>query len=196
MWTEYVTVFGTTPQRIELINKAAPEFFYHVQKSLENNILLHLCQLTDPPETKAKREVKTNLTIRRLPSLISDQSISERIGELLKKTMNATEFCRDWRNRRIAHRDLPLAMGRDAKPLEIASRAKIKTAIHSIADVLNEVSSHYMGGRRYIFQPQNEGNGGRALLQIIDSGLRHNAARLARLKDGTYTEEDLQHPEI
>jgi hypothetical protein len=191
LWNEYVTVFGTTPQRIKLLNKAAPGFFYHIQKSLEYRIMLCICQLTDPVETGKKK----NLTIKCFPSLVSD-SISEQVCELVKKADTAAQFCRDWRNRRIAHRDLLIALGRETEALQIANREKLRAALNSIADVLNAVSFHYRNGTTTVFQSPNEGNEGRRLLQVIDSGLKYEAARLERLKKGTYTEEDLQLPKI
>jgi hypothetical protein len=32
-WNEYLTLFGTGPERVDLLNKAAPGFFHLVQDS-------------------------------------------------------------------------------------------------------------------------------------------------------------------
>ena len=48
-WKEYKELYGTKRSRIELLNKAAPYFFFVVQRVLFENILLGICKLTDPP---------------------------------------------------------------------------------------------------------------------------------------------------
>ncbi|WP_407690639.1 AbiU2 domain-containing protein [Rhodocyclus tenuis] len=48
-WNQYVELFGTSPERIELLNRAAPSFFRTFQDSLLDDVLLHLARLTDPP---------------------------------------------------------------------------------------------------------------------------------------------------
>src|SRR6185295_5019430 len=62
-WMEYVALFGTRSDRIELLNKSAPTFFRIIQDTLWDDILLHICRLTDPPETGKNK----NLTIQNLP---------------------------------------------------------------------------------------------------------------------------------
>jgi AbiU2 len=60
-WAEYVTLFGASPARIELMNQSAPSFFRTVQDSLWEGVLLHIARLTDPPKSKGK----SNLSLRR-----------------------------------------------------------------------------------------------------------------------------------
>ena len=56
-WAEYVALFGTTPERIELLNQAAPSFFRTVQDSMWEDVLLHLARLTDSPRSMGKNKV-------------------------------------------------------------------------------------------------------------------------------------------
>jgi hypothetical protein len=46
-WREYVTLFGTQ-SRIDLLSKTATGFFGLIEDSLFEDILLHICRLTDP----------------------------------------------------------------------------------------------------------------------------------------------------
>src|SRR5471030_2611929 len=62
-WREYREMFGSTPARIELLNSAAGLFFRIVQDTLWDDTLLHLCRLTDPPQSVGR----ANLTVRALP---------------------------------------------------------------------------------------------------------------------------------
>src|SRR5438270_3135411 len=88
-WEEYVALFGTTPERIDLLNRSAPSFFRVVQDTLWENILLHIARLTDPPQSVGK----DNLTIRRLPALVHDQ-IRSKVDVLLESCAKRSEFAR------------------------------------------------------------------------------------------------------
>src|SRR4051794_17547568 len=50
---------------------------------------------------------KNNLTVRGLESLVSDD-LKKDFADQVARTLIASSFCRDWRNRHIAHRDLAL----------------------------------------------------------------------------------------
>jgi hypothetical protein len=52
---------------------------------------------------------------------------------LVETAESKSKFCRDWRNRHIAHRDLDLAMNKSAKELETASISLVDEALASIA---------------------------------------------------------------
>lgn len=54
-WHEYAELFGTKPERVELLNKAAPAFFRILQDELWEMSLLYLARLTDAPKTASPR---------------------------------------------------------------------------------------------------------------------------------------------
>lgn len=132
-WDEYLELFGTKPSRIELINKVAGHFFRIVQDSLWEDSLLHIARLTDPPKSAGKE----NLTIRKLPDLIEEERFKKHLSALIDIAVEKADFCRDWRNRRIAHKDLGLAMKTGAEPLKMASRAKVKEVLSLLLPVEN-----------------------------------------------------------
>ncbi len=186
-WSEYVELYGTKPSRIELLNNAAPSFFRLVQDALWENTLLHLARLTDPPSSGRDKE---NLTIKRLPQLIPDVEKAQEVLELVKIADNSTEFARDWRNRRIAHRDLKLAIKDSVTPLELASREKVKKALKSISDVLNAVEMHYT--ETTVCYDLVVGASGRAglLLQVLYDGLKAGIERDDRIARGECRDDD------
>ncbi|PKN76669.1 MAG: hypothetical protein CVU52_03690, partial [Deltaproteobacteria bacterium HGW-Deltaproteobacteria-10] len=181
----YLELFGKTPSRIDLLNQSAPVFFKIVQDSLWENIILHLARLTDPPKSAGKN----NLTIQRLLDLV-DTSIRETISGQIRYAKEKTRFCRDWRNRHIAHRDLKLAIGDYAEPLKPASRANVKDAVESIARVLNTISEYYMKST-IAFDSIVGPGGAEGLLYILDDGIRADIERRKRLEAGKYLPEDL-----
>jgi hypothetical protein len=110
-WGEYEALFGTKPSRIDLINKAAGEFFRIIQDGLWEDALLHIARLTDSPRSVGK----DNLSIRGLPALIEKPELRQTVQELVDVALQKTGFARDWRNRHIAHKDLKLALCKGAE---------------------------------------------------------------------------------
>lgn len=190
-WQEYVELFGLKPSRIELMNKAAPEFFYVVEKSMWESILLHITRLTDSPITGQKK----NLSIGQFLKLIKDKALIANLKQKIDLAILKTQFARDWRNRIIAHSDFELAMNKSAKPLEIASRNKVKEAIESICEVLNDVSSNLMDsttGYDYLLTA----GGATSLLYFVNKGLRADDEMRKRMESGKYDNSDIKFEDI
>lgn len=190
-WREYEDLFGTKPSRIDLMNKAAPRFFRIVQDALWENTILHISRLTDPPKTMNKE----NLSIQRLPLIVEDKELKQNLKKKIDKAKTNSKFCRDWRNRRIAHSDLKLAIEDRSTPLEPSSRKAINDTLSAIVDVINQVTLHYQVSNT-VFDVHNRLGGGESLLYIIDDGLRFYKERIARIKNGNFKEDDFRSRDI
>jgi hypothetical protein len=184
-WSEYVALFGTNPGRIDLLNSAASKFFRTILDSLWDDVLLHLARLTDSPKSMGK----DNLTVRRLPQLGKLKSTSIPIADLVAKAVAATEFARDWRNRKLAHGDLALALGRQVHPLAPASSKSVKDALQSLVAVLNALAEVYLGSTTMF---ESDGADAETLLYILRDGLRHEAERQERIRNRNYRPDDLR----
>jgi hypothetical protein len=138
-WRRYVELFGTSEDRIDVLNKSASNFFGLIERVMWDDTLLHLARLTDPSTTMGRK----NLSVYGLQELITDAKLKERISELANSVRERTKFARDWRNRLLAHRDLDIALERPAKPLEAVSRKNVEDALASIGVLLNEVDALY-----------------------------------------------------
>ena len=190
-WEEYVCLFGTKESRVDLLNRAAPRFARIVQDTLLEDVLLHVARLTDPPKSVGK----DNLTIQGRTALVSDPVTREEVTELIKAAKMATEFCRDWRNRHLAHRDLLLALNRGAQPLMEASRLHVWTALRSIVATLNAVSAHYMDTTS-MFEVGTSPGGALNLLHVINEGLKVAEERQSRLTSGQFEPRDFWHRDL
>ncbi len=188
-WKQYVHLFGTSPERIDLLNQSASYFFRVIELTLWQDTLLHLARLTDPPQTGRW----DNLTIRRLPNLVGAGTLKVDLQELIAAADAATEFARDWRNRRIAHRDLKLALQDGAQPLAPASREQVNEAIAAISQVLQRLSLAYFDSE-VRFDLVFTFADAESLLDTIRDGLDAEKQRLDRESKGNMTPEDLRFP--
>lgn len=138
-WQEYREMFGSSAEQVELLNSASL-FFQIVQDTLWQDILLHLCRMTDPPKSMGRE----NLTLRSLPDLISDPAFGAEVALLVEQAIGTTAFARDWRNRHIGHRDLALALKSGVQPLASASEVQVSAALSAIHAVLNRISERLL----------------------------------------------------
>jgi hypothetical protein len=191
-WAEYVELFGTKPSRIDLMNQAAPAFFRNVQDALWEGTLLHIARLTDPSESG---KGKGNLSIQNFPALITDAKLREEMKQLIEKLLARSNFCRDWRNRRIAHRDLSLALDQPVEVLKNGSRKDINELLELIVEIMNLVSSHFLDSQTN-FKVGVRAGGAVSLLYVIDDGVKADAARLERIKNGKATEDDFRNRDL
>lgn len=188
-WGEYDAMYGAGSNRIDLLNEAAPTFFWMVEKVFWEDMLLHISRLTDPPSSNGKNG-KKNLTIKNLPELVSDPAIKEAVNDLVGVAENKTKFCRDWRDRYIAHRDLDLAINVEpARPLESANRQNVFDALIAIRNVLMELEGRYMAPDS-VFLGIQSFHGATDLLQVVYFGIKEQAEANKRIRVGQATEED------
>jgi hypothetical protein len=161
-----------------------------LQVRLWETAVLHLARLTDPPYSPGGKD-KQNLTIQNLPGLIGDAKAKAVVGALVEVALKETEFCRDWRNQYIAHRDLNLALGeQSALPLAEASRKQATAALKAIADVLNGVQGHYLDGWT-IFDAAARHNNADTLIYLLNDGIKAKQAREVRILKGELSADDI-----
>jgi len=195
MWAEYVALFGTKESRVLLMNTAAPAFSRMVQDSLFEGIILHIARLTDPPKSNGK----FNLTIRAIEGFVSDDALKEKVSSSIEKAMVASDFCRDWRNRHLAHRDLHLALNTGCEPLKPASRLKVKEALSTLSNTLNVLSQHYFNSTTVFDIDARVGGGAggaRSLLYYIDMGVEAEKLQQERLNSGNFTPDDYRQRDL
>lgn len=188
-WAEFGELYSTKASRVDLLNKTAPTFFRIVQDIFFEDLLLHICRLTDPPTSVGQID-RENLTICALPGLIEDSATKEAVTALVQIARQNTAFARDWRNRHIAHRDLDLALQRTpATPLATATRTHVSNALNSIANVMNAAEAHYLDSETH-FPAASTMQGASSLLHVLDDGLRAQSAREERLRRGQIAKQD------
>ncbi|MBL7847521.1 MAG: hypothetical protein JNL40_08645 [Cyclobacteriaceae bacterium] len=167
-WTEFKELYGSKESRIDLMNEAASLFFYIVQRVLWDNLLLGVARITDPPTTNGKK----NITLKSICPLVADNEFRIKIEASLKEILKESEFCRDWRNRWIAHMDYELVSNpQSAEPLKPATRDKLESILRRIHALYNSISAKYLDST-VAFEYTNSIAGSVSLLRRIESGIR------------------------
>lgn len=192
-WGHYVDLFGTSPKRIALLNETAPNFFRIVQDSLLEDVFLHIARLTDPPKSSGK----DNLSFKRLLVLLANSTLRNEVESRLIALGTASAFARDWRNRRLAHGDLALALDQAAQPLAPASRAHVKEALAAMDNVLNTVSMHFhQSTTMFEFAGEPSAGGATSMLYFLHAGKEAESRRRERIRNGNFTPEDIEHKNL
>ncbi|MBZ9843996.1 hypothetical protein [Mesorhizobium sp. CA5] len=185
VWNQYKVLFGTKGSRVDLLNAASGSFFRIVQDCLFDQVLLSISRMTDKPTIWGNE----TLTIKRLAALMPDTAGANRVTDKVKVAVQAEDFCRDWRNRRISHNSLEYRLD-PSKTLKEATRLKVDAALAALADVLNAVSMYYnFGEMAYMAilpsHPDAEG-----LLYVIYDGLKAEEQRRKKIETGDYSTAD------
>ena len=185
-WDQYVSLFGTRPERVELLNTTAPLFFAIVEDALWSDVLLHLCRLTDSEVSSGK----PNLSIKRIPALIDRPEFRGDVTRLVEAAVTSTAFARDWRNRRLAHSDLSLSIAPNTVlPLAEASRASVKKALECLVGLLKRIHQVYFDSDIDLNLAGEPGDA-ISLLHVLVDGVHAARARLKRFEDGELSPTD------
>ena len=180
IWEQYELLFET-PERINLLNDSCGYFFSSVQRSFFDYTLLGVCRLTDPP----KMGKYDNLTVQCLPPMVRD-SIRSQVESCVKTAVSKSDFCRDWRNKKIAHNDLARKMV--GTPLASATRKSVTDALIAIHNVLRIPALEYCRSD-LIFVPINVDDI-MHLLYNLYYGQRYEEERTERAKQGIWDGPD------
>src|SRR5882762_5102435 len=100
-WNECHELFDRGPERIELLNAIASNFFYFLQKLLFEDALMHVCRLTDPPKSAGHE----TLTVMRLADSVHEPLLKASVHNHAAQAKTACAFAREWRDHRLAHTD-------------------------------------------------------------------------------------------
>jgi len=177
-WNDFRALFAESQETIDLLNEAAPDFFGNLQRMMWEDLLLHLCRLTDP----VKSAGKDTLTVRRISELIPDQQLKVQVASEAENARDKTQFARNWRNRRLAHRELPPLAGETPNPLDPASRQHVEDALAALRQTMNTMAEHYLGAA-VGYEHSIEALGGvTSLVSRLKMGVEARRAKLDRLR--------------
>jgi hypothetical protein len=177
-WGQYTALYGTSKERVDVLNRSAPTFFSLVQGTILDDVLLHVARLTDRVEHGGRH----NLTVQRLPLLMSSSPNLASVRNACETAVKSANFCRELRNKRLAHASLPHALGEGS--IDGVSRAQIGQALTDIAEALNAVTRAYTGGET-MFDDGMPLGGAEQLLEVLGAGVAARDEMFRTRRGGT-----------
>jgi hypothetical protein len=186
-WGQYVELFAVSEERIVLLNRAAQGFFGSMQNLLWNDIILHIARINDSPRSAGR----PNLTLSSLVEMATESGFRAKLISQAERARHLSGFCRDWRNRRLAHTDFELATRKSASPLETANRLKVREALAAIADFMNTINSHFQDSAIMFLEDWGAQNA-QDLLHTLNDGLHLEDLRLSYVNDRKIVPDNLR----
>lgn len=177
-WQNYRALYGTSPERIDLLNWAAGTFFGLIENTMWHDVLLRIARLTDPP----KLGRYTRASLGQLIDHVSPHLDSESAQCLHDRVKALEDYCdhiRDLRNRVIAHDDLPTALNYHPDPLPGLSRADVEGARDRIHSLVSEIGNHFNLEQNFS-EPILTINDAEDLIGLLERTRKENSLRLKR----------------
>lgn len=190
-WQEFGALFGKTCERVDLLNQTAAQFFGITQRLMWQDLSLQLCRLTDPASSKIRKKVFENLSLRRLPDLISDTTLKAKTDNLLADLEAKTEFARKHRDARYAHNDMDAIRNPAVRPMPPHTFDDMREAIAVFDAILHAIGLHYLNTDT-CFDVVSLGGGADAVVFFLQIGSKAEQERRDRILSGNHTLEDLK----
>jgi hypothetical protein len=166
VWELYIQFYGTSDENYELMNEVAPQFFAILKIMLFDELAMILNRLTE----KAITLGKANASLEQLIEQIDPERDSELARSLrakLEKIRADYGAFRTWRDKKLSHNDLQVALQRESSTLPGITRQQAEDAIREVAEFMNEYSLHILNGQQ-AYRPFMIAHGdGTALMQFL-----------------------------
>jgi len=141
-WEIFSQLYAESAEQVKFLDRMAPGFFGIVQEAMLNNIFLSFSRLTDNTKTGRKENLSFNRFIESI-----DSSKEPKFAEILRKALESLRTeCkpfRDWRNRKIAHKDLSTALQYHPQPLPSINKEMIEKVLRLMRELLNTFQKHF-----------------------------------------------------
>lgn len=171
-WKDYRALFGTSPERIEVLNWAASDFFGLLDGILLSEVLLAIARLTDRPKTAGHDNASLCQLINRLKPCVDEATFAD-FRTKLHDLRDSCERIRDTRNRILAHSDLATKLGYHSDPAPGISRAYIESVLKRIRDLMNSVAVRFLD-TEISYESVFAISGGEQLMQMLENAYKQS----------------------
>ncbi len=169
-WTLYRQLFAE-PDTVDILNETASHCFAVMQKMIQEDVFLTLGRLTDEPRSRSYE----HLSLPRLAEAVNATRDWELAGEVSEHIDAVRRQCapvREWRDRRLAHADLPTALDRATNPLPGVTVAEIEAMLVQLRLLMNVLNKHLH--KTYVaYEVQSMKGDGRVLLGALQLAKAH-----------------------
>ena len=179
-WKVYRQLFGTSEQRVQLLNAAASNFFYFVQDVLIDDVQVTLSKITDPPRSRQYENLSLTLLQERIDE-VAEPEFAQELSQILMEAKSACEPFRMRRNKKLAHLDLETARAIE-NPLPGISREMVEKALLQVRTYLNRIEQYYndaeFGYEHFLLKSDGD-----QLIAVLKDGLRYEELVQERVID-------------
>jgi AbiU2 len=162
VWTfdrrhSFKTLFRKNAQRIELMNALSPQFFGEIQMIWADDVILHVCRLTDEPSERNRERLSlAQLHKKNALGPDVDREFKRTLKRLWKDAQRNSQPLRNYRNVRIAHLDKPTSLG--ATPLAGITAQQIEDSLSPIREYMRTFRLNFASSELYFGEIQRLDN--------------------------------------
>lgn len=138
IWELFNQLYWSGAENFEIMDATAPQFFVILRTMMFEEMILIVNRLTDPPITLGK----ANASLERLIEQVNKETHTALVislqGKLASIRASSTMY-RTWRNKRVSHNDLSIALEKEGT-LPHIMRGEAQIVVREIAEFMNEFS--------------------------------------------------------
>ena len=142
-WILFRQLYSHSDKRADLLMRTASAFFEYVFHVFRDDTFMALHRFMDSPSGWGQENLSLRRVLERLREGPAPASLVGRLEELLLRFEEQCEPFRAHRHKRLAHRDLRVALDLAAEPLPGITLQMIDDALATAGEFLNTVQSHF-----------------------------------------------------
>ncbi len=144
-WNVFKKLYCVSDETIDLLNYVDEFTFRIIGEVLRDDVILALCRIMDRATTRVNKQMKDNLTLKHLSTLIppTDVKLSDSVSVAINAIKTKADSFKQHRNRRIGHHDLDTRKKSSTALLPKIDLTETDDLLRSIADLLNSIEKFY-----------------------------------------------------
>jgi hypothetical protein len=179
-WNVYKQLFDSGQEKIDLINRSAPQFFGIIRQIFFVDVVLSLSRLTDPAESFGHKNLSFELLIDEFQSSGYSALCSKLVPQYEMIKLSCKPF-RKWRNKKISHRDFLTALNTRENPLPDISKTDIEHALEKVRSFMEHINLNLFETKTY-YEHAFTTTGGNVLLGKLKEAEKYKNLYLDSVK--------------
>ena len=145
-WSNYLQLFGTDQDTVELLSTIASSYFSMTERVLRQDTLMRICRITDPSFSD-RAQKKPNASMRQL-LLQTSETLPAELRTEVESSLDVLDGLsgpiRDLRNKRFAHSDIDEVLQLKTEPLPGISPQQVEDVLARIRDTYALLEGHFL----------------------------------------------------
>jgi hypothetical protein len=153
----------------------APLFFGRYQRMLVESIYLNIQRLLDPTvNARGEKTMSLETLLKTIPTGATYAPLARKLRKELRDLRTSCKEIKEWRNRAIAHLDLPTRFKEHPRPLGAIKKETVRVSIGRMHGFLQDFGFGVYNG--LIVPMQTEMMDGNVLMSLMAVGVEHHPA--------------------